>query len=114
MFEQLPDELRQTFWGASIATLMAWLGRLLWHVTQVKAQKRRFFSIHLVWELITALAMGFVADGMAEYFNLDGKPALAAIVVISYLGPRGLQSLLIRFAENYVPSRGGNNEDTNK
>ncbi|MFD0387695.1 phage holin family protein [Tistrella bauzanensis] len=54
------------------------------------------FSKHLWWELVAAVAIGMIADGMAHQLGLTGPPRTAAIVTIAYLGPRGLEELIVR------------------
>ena len=90
----LPPDLRQAMWSAAFTVLLAYLGRIMWHVRQVQKNTRRFLSWHLLWELLTALAIGFVADGIAEYCNIHGRAATALIIVVSYLGPAGVQGLV--------------------
>ncbi len=86
--------------------LLAWLGRMMWHVREVQGQRRRFFSVHLVWELLTACCIGFLADGVAEHFGLAGKPATAAVIFVSYLGPRGVEQILLTFADKFSTKKG--------
>lgn len=93
---RLPPDLQQAAWSAALTWLLAILGRLLWHVQEVQKKRRLFFSWHLLWELITALAIGFVADGVAAYFDLSGKAAVSVIIIVSYLGPRGIEMLIER------------------
>lgn len=104
-----PDlpELQQAAWGAAFTWLLAMLGRLLWHVQEVQKKRRSFFSWHLMWELMTALAIGFVADGVAEYFDLSGKVAVAVVIIVSYLGPRGIEMLIERVLDRFGPTPRG-------
>jgi hypothetical protein len=99
MFEQIPPELKDSFVGSVGVMAAAWIGRLVWHVQQVQLKRRNFWSIHLLWELIVALMMGLVADGVCTYFELTGKPATAAIVFVAYLGPRTVETIIVRVAE---------------
>lgn len=101
MFEKLPPELLQSIYSAIWTFLMAWIGRLTWHVYQVQKGTRRFWSLHLVWELITALAIGFVADGLVHYYGLGGKIGTGLTVAVAYLGPRGLEVLMLRALKRY-------------
>ncbi len=75
----------------------ALLARIIFHINEVRKNKRSFWSKHLFYELPIALCMGFVADGVNVYFGLEGQPAVAVIVVLSYLGPRGTEVLAQRF-----------------
>ncbi|WP_051045279.1 phage holin family protein [Tistrella mobilis] len=87
---------RQACDAIGLACLLAYVGRLLWHVGEVQRGRRRFFSTHLLWELLAAIGIGLVADGMATHLGLVGAPRTAAIVAIAYLGPRGLEDLVGR------------------
>lgn len=97
-----PPELKQAWDGGIAAMVLAWLGRMMWHVSEVQHNRRRFFSPHLLWEVFTAIAIGYIADGVASYAGLDGKPALAAIVAIAYVGPRGIEVAMQRALKVYV------------
>lgn len=77
--------------------LLAFLGRLVWHAEQVQRGRRRFVSWHLVWELIAAIGVGLMAEGVAVHAGLAGSPKTAAVVALAYLGPRGLEHLVARF-----------------
>jgi hypothetical protein len=70
---------------------------------KVSRGRREFFSIWIVWELLTALGCGFIAVGIAEYLGFAGNVAIAAVIVVSYLGPRGIEALLERVASKYLP-----------
>lgn len=102
MFEKLPPDLQQATMGGIATFFLAFLGRLAYHVQEVGLKRRKFWSPHLFWEVFTALAIGFVADGLAAYLGLTGKPVTAVIIVVAYLGPRGLESILIRLLEAYA------------
>lgn len=88
----------------SLPVIMAYIGRLAWHASEVQRGRRQWWSKHLVWELIAAVAIGLVADGVASHLGLTGAPRTAAIVAIAYLGPRGIEALVIRILES---RRGG-------
>lgn len=88
--------------GATL--ILAYIGRLLWHVGEVQRGRRRFFSTHLLWEVVTAIGVGLVADGIVEHVGLTGGPKTAAVVAIAYLGPRGLEALIGRLLDT---RRGG-------
>lgn len=86
-----------------LTILWAFIGRLVWHIRKVESGERRFFSPHLIWELGLAVGVGIVADGVVAWLGLTGKPAVALIVVLSYLGPGGLERLFWHFAERWAP-----------
>ncbi|MEN2980850.1 phage holin family protein [Tistrella bauzanensis] len=91
--------LRQVMDLLGVTMVLAYLGRLAWHADQVQRGRRRFFSKHLWWELVAAVAIGIVADGAVAYAGLTGAPRTAAIVTIAYLGPRGLEHLMGRLID---------------
>ena len=93
----LPPDWQSTAWSAVATIVLAWLGRMLYHVRLVQKRERRFWSLHLVWELLTAICIGFVADGLAAYLGFTGKPAVALVIVVSYLGPGGIEALIIKY-----------------
>jgi hypothetical protein len=105
MFEKVPSDLVQAAWGFVATWALAGLGRLLWHIQEVQRGHRQFFSIWLVWELLTALAIGFVAVGIAEYLGFAGNVAIAVVIVVSYLGPRGIEALLERVLSKHLPPK---------
>jgi hypothetical protein len=107
VWESLPEYWQQIV-ASGIATIaMTSMGRLMWHVREVQLRRRRFFSPHLIWEGITAVCMGFLADGVIHYVGVTGKPALAMALFIAYLGPRGLEAMLIRVLETWGKKSGG-------
>ena len=91
------EDLLQALYSLLTATGLAALGRLMWHVIQVQHGNRRFWSVALIWELLLALCIGYAAQGVAEYFGLMGRPAMAAVIMLSYLGPRGIETLILRW-----------------
>lgn len=105
MFEKMPSDLVQVAWGFVVTWAFAGLGRLLWHIQEVQRGHRQFFSIWLVWELGTALATGFIAVGVAEYLGFSGNVAIAVVIIVSYLGPRGIEALLERVLSKHIPPK---------
>ena len=98
MSDWIPAPLRDAAASAGLTIVLAWLGRMMWHVRQVQLGDRPFFGRELWLELPMAVCIAFVADGVAEYFGLHGKPAMAAVIIIAYLGPRGIEAWLCRLA----------------
>ena len=93
----IPSSLKDALDGLGVTMALAALGRLMWHAQEVQAGHRRFWSLNLVWEGLIAVGVGFMAAGIADYAGLEGRPALGAIIFISYLGPRGIGAMLMRF-----------------
>lgn len=98
--------VKQAINGFIGTSFLAFLGRLMWHVREVRANQRRFWSLHLLWEVLTAICIGYVADGIAEYFGFDGAVRTGAVVAISYLGPRGVEDLILK-GLHAVKAKGG-------
>ncbi|WP_334130153.1 phage holin family protein [Sneathiella sp.] len=95
MDKYIPPELVQSILSALSTISAALIGRLVWHTQQAQRDRRKFFSLHLIFELPIALGIAFFADGVAAHFELSGKVAFATIVAISYMGPRGIEALLM-------------------
>ncbi len=68
---------------AGIATLGGLIGRLM----ALSQERRMPLRWGLIWELPTAIGMGLVARGAADYFNVAGFPAFAISIVGGYIGP---------------------------
>ncbi|WP_444452579.1 phage holin family protein [Rhodobacter capsulatus] len=88
-------EVIDALWGGAITTLAAALaGRLMWHSTEVRARRRRFFGRELLWELPVAIGMAIIGEAVAAYFGLSRTVTTGVIASLSYLGPRGAEALL--------------------
>lgn len=98
MFE-LPSWLDKIITGLGGAFPAAVIGRMMWHVRAVQIGKRRFWSMHLVWEIPVAICMALVADGAAEWLGLNGKAATAFIATMAYLGPHGIEVMFGKVVE---------------
>jgi hypothetical protein len=46
-----------------------------------------------------------IADGIAAYLGLVGKPAIAVVIVVAYLGPGGIEAGVVWLAERYAPPK---------
>lgn len=93
----LIEALQATLGGAATALLAAVLGRAMWHARQVSAGRRRLLSWALAWELLMAVGMAFVGDGLGEHLALSSGARVALIAVLAYLGPRGTEAILERW-----------------
>lgn len=93
----LVEALQSIFGGAFTSFAGAMAGRLMFHGNEVRAKRRRIIGWELVWELPTAFGMGLVGEGAAQYFGWEASSRTAAIVVLSYLGPRGAQAAFDRW-----------------
>ncbi|HIP78377.1 MAG TPA: hypothetical protein EYH07_07935 [Kiloniellaceae bacterium] len=91
---------------AFLATLSAFsigalVGRLAYHTMQVKAGKRRFWSIDLFWELPLALFCGSVAGAIGIYLALPPLVTFGLCSLVGYLGPRGVEVIVYRVIDRY-------------
>ena len=98
----LIEAFQTIFGGAFTSFSAATFGRLMFHGIEVRAKRRKILGPELLWELPTALGMGFVGEGISSYFALQDNARTAAIVVLAYLGPRGAQVL----AEKIIGGKG--------
>lgn len=101
VFLALWREVSEVLWRLSdaigITVVAAYIGRMLFHVGEVQRGRRRWWSRHLLWEVVAAVGIGLIADGVAAYAGLvDGPVRLAVVVGLSYLGPRGVQDIVMR------------------
>lgn len=102
----IPPPWRETAVGAALAVALAILGRLMFHARQVQAGRRRFFSVHLAWELPIAIATGLIGKGLADYYGLAGWQETATIVTVSYLGPGFVEAVIWRVVDRALPPKG--------
>lgn len=91
------EALQNLIGGAATTIVGATAGRLMWHMSEVKRDNRKFLGWELVWELPIAFGMGLLGDGVTSYFDLDDTTGIAVIVGLAYLGPRGVEALLSRW-----------------
>lgn len=104
-----PQDWHNFLQGIGIACGGGLVGRLMHHVGRVSRGQRRAFSLALVWEVPTALGMGLIGQGAADWLSLDPMPALAVVTTLSYLGPRVLEEVFgivkrrIRGNEDGIP-----------
>lgn len=84
--------------GVGLSALAALIGRLMYHVQEVRAKRRKFFSIELVWEMPTAIGMAFVAHGLSEWLDLGPSATTGMIATMSYLGPRAIDVVFARWS----------------
>lgn len=92
--------LLQTLFGGDRVALRGWLsvmaaaalGRFVYHVGQVQRGLRRFWSLHLVWEVPMAIGMGILGNGVADAFGFADTVKTSLIAALAWLGPRGLEA----------------------
>lgn len=95
----LIEAFQSIFGGAATSFVGALVGRLMWHSGEVRAKRRRIIGPELLWELPTALGMGFVGEGLSQYLGWEDAMRTGLIVCLSYLGPRGAQALAARWID---------------
>ncbi len=79
----------------ALAGGMGMLGRML----ALAASTKRPIGLCLLWEIPMAIGMGVVGKGIADAFGLTGFSNFAAIIAVSYTGPRLIDIALARYAE---------------
>jgi cobalamin synthase len=93
-------------WGSGVlSTLMAaFMGRMMWHSTEVRKGRRRPYGPELFWEIPVVLGMWFVGTGVAAHFQLTDPVSGAVVVALAYLGPRGIEALFLRWFSRRIDS----------
>jgi hypothetical protein len=81
--------------GATMTFVASLLGRLMFHARAAQRGTRRFFSLHLVWELPVAVGMGLIGDAFATYLELADGTRIGFIAAIAYLGPHAIDELFV-------------------
>ena len=97
-------------WSAFVVGILgnftaAFLGRLLYHHRLVQAGKRRFWSMNLFWEVPMAVFTGLVGHSAATYLGLTGLASSGLVAMVAYLGPHGMEHLLITLAVRREPAK---------
>lgn len=84
-------------WPASLLIAVG-AGRLMWHSGEVGRGRRRFFGRELALEAPIIAGMTFLLLGVADYLSLSVNQAAGLGSVLGWLGPRGVEVLVFRFA----------------
>ncbi|CCG42196.1 phage holin family protein [Magnetospirillum molischianum] len=92
----IPDWARAA--GAALGLIIAsvFAGRLAWHADQVRRGHRRLWSREVLLELPTIGAMALLTWALVDYLTLSPGQAAGAGVVLGWLGPRGLEIVVVR------------------
>lgn len=96
-YNSLIELLVAWFGGASTTIIAALAGRLMWHTSQVRKMRRRFFGKKLLLELPIAFGMGLVGDSLSMWLGLERFASIGVIVTVAHLGPRGVEALFMRW-----------------
>lgn len=96
--QQTLDDLLQTWFGGAETTLIgAALGRTMWHISEARKARRRFFGPEIVWELPIAIGMAIIGEGLAAYLSLGHPTSTGLVAALAYLGPRGAEVLFMKW-----------------
>lgn len=71
----------------AVAAAVSALGGILGRLMALSQERRMPLRWGLLWELPTAVGMGWIARGGAEYMHLTGFPAFAITIAGGYIGP---------------------------
>ena len=89
-------------WGKAIPWLITggagMLGRIMFHAVQVQKGARKPFSWVLIWDLPVAVSMGWIAYGLAAWAKIPWESTVSFSLVVSYLGPYGVDTLFAKWA----------------
>ena len=88
------ETINALFGGAVTTLIGAFTGRLMWHSSEVKLGRRRFFGKELLWEVPIAIGMALIGDAAARYIGLTQPVSTGFVATLAYLGPRGAEALL--------------------
>lgn len=95
--QSLADLLQAWFGGAGTTLIGAAIGRAMWHVSEARKARRRFFGPELIWELPIAFGMALIGDGLAGYLAMGQPMQTGLVAALAYLGPRGAEVLLTKW-----------------
>ena len=95
MYDKLPPEVQQAILGILGLLPTAMLARALWHRRLVGLGQRRFWSSALLWEMPTAGLCAVIGGGIASYLQLDMMASHAVVGIVGWLGPRGIEALVV-------------------
>ena len=91
------DLIDQIGGGALTTIFGAAMGRLMWHSSEVRKRRRRFWSRELLLEAPIAIGMALMGEGVTAYFAIDGPTKALVIGGLSWLGPRGMEALFLKW-----------------
>ena len=84
--------------GGALTTFFgALMGRLMWHSSEVRKNRRRFWSRELLLEAPIVIGMALMGEGVTAYLAIDGPTKALVIGGLSWLGPRGMEALFLRW-----------------
>lgn len=88
---------------AAGAGALGLLGRLI----AMSRMDRRPFGWSLLWEIPTAVGMGIIGSGLADYLELKNFAHHAMTISVGYIGPRLVDEIFNRWLPPKPPIPGG-------
>ena len=90
----LPPELTKAASGLIGPIIGAAVGVLMRHSQLVQAGKRRFFSVHLLYEVPTVCGMAIIGGGISAYFQFPELASWAIAGLLACYGPKSIDLLV--------------------
>lgn len=103
----LVETLISVLGGAGSTLAVATIGRLMWHLGEVRKNKRPFFGVEMLWEIPIVVGMAIIGEGVSDWFNFSPVVAATAIAMLAYLGPRWFEATFQR----YISKKMGNADE---
>lgn len=98
----LIEATKHVFGGAGLTIISAFIGRVMWHVMEVRKRNRKFFGQELLWEIPVAIGMAFIGEGVSAYFQVDDSVRVAVVATLAYLGPRGFETIFTAWVNTRI------------
>jgi hypothetical protein len=94
LMADLPPELAKAASGLIGPAIGAAAGALMRHSQLAQAGQRKFWSLHLVYEFPTVVGMSVIGGGLAQYLGLPELAAWSLCGVMSFYGPKAVDTVL--------------------
>lgn len=85
------------------------IGRLMFHAKLVQVGQRKPLSWLLFWDIPIALGMGWISLGLSSWLGVEWQVTISMSLVVAYLGPYGIDSLFVKWAEWKFGQKGEKN-----
>ena len=101
MFDNFPhlQDIKPLITGWFGLIITAIIGRSLAYHHLVRLGHRKFWSAELLWEVPTVIFCFVVGSGLAQWLELPPIGQHAIVAVASWLGPRGMEIIVSKWAE---------------
>lgn len=86
----LPPELAKAAAGLAGPAIGAAAGALMRHSQLAQAGQRRFWSLHLLYELPTVVGMGIIGGGLSAYLQFPELAGWGVSAALGFYGAHGL------------------------